>query len=312
MVSQRTFPQNLHRARLDDVEAITWIALPEQQLVGGQLLRFRKLGDALQITAREALEETHCPQHLDDLCGRWIQIRSHFAFVHGGFGEERAQCMAWPAGEEGRRVATSWALRGPRTVHNLHVAGRLSVPDFPPLRQFATNPAPPRDMDTPVSRLASPERTAAVNSLDPTALRVTCWGTRGSIPSPGPATARFGGNTSCLEVRTPDARRFIFDAGTGIRALGRRLDALDAPTEADLFLTHFHWDHIQGVPFFAPLYRPGTRIRVHAPQQGDADIETLFRGQMAPVYFPVPYESLSASLEFIHLDREPWIDGNVE
>lgn len=163
----------------------------------------------------------------------------------------------------------------------------------------------------PVSRSADLEPTA-VNSVDRMPLRVTCWGTRGSIPSPGRATARFGGNTSCLEVRTDDDRCFIFDAGTGIRVLGRRLDALEGSTNADLFLTHFHWDHIQGVPFFGPLYRPETRIRIHGPRQGDTDIETLFRGQMGSVYFPVPYEALSATLEFIHLDDEPWIDGNVE
>jgi phosphoribosyl 1,2-cyclic phosphodiesterase len=167
-------------------------------------------------------------------------------------------------------------------------------------------------MDIPAPRPGESERTAAFNSSDSTALRATCWGTRGSIPSPGRATARFGGNTSCLEVRTADGRCFIFDAGTGIRVLGRRLDALDEPTDVDLFLTHFHWDHIQGVPFFAPLYRPETRIRIHGPRQGETDIETLFRGQMGPVYFPVPYEALSASLEFIHLDDAPWIDGDVE
>src|SRR5690625_2462110 len=100
------------------------------------------------------------------------------------------------------------------------------------------------------------------------ALRVTCWGTRGSIPSPGPATTRYGGNTSCLEVRA-GGRLLIFDAGTGIRGLGQRLAASADPVEADLFLTHFHWDHIQGLPFFAPLYDARTRLRIHgAPQDG--------------------------------------------
>ncbi len=143
-------------------------------------------------------------------------------------------------------------------------------------------------------------------------LRATCWGTRGSIPSPGPATARFGGNTSCLEVRSADDRCFIFDAGTGIRILGRRLLTEPGPTEADLFLSHFHWDHIQGFPLFEPLYSAETKIRLHgARQPPDLDIETLMRGQMGPVYFPVPFEALAAELSFHHLNGEAWVDDVV-
>lgn len=143
-------------------------------------------------------------------------------------------------------------------------------------------------------------------------LRATCWGTRGSIPSPGRGTTRFGGNTSCLEVRTADDRCYIFDAGTGIRLLGSRLAGQPGTTDVDLFITHFHWDHIQGIPFFAPLYAEDTFIRIHAPRQGDLDIETLLKGQMGPVYFPVPYEALAASLSFEHVADVPWCDSGVE
>ena len=143
-------------------------------------------------------------------------------------------------------------------------------------------------------------------------LRATCWGTRGSIPSPGPATARFGGNTSCLEIRTEDDRCHIFDAGTGLRVLGNRLAQEPDSTEVDMFVTHFHWDHIQGIPFFAPLHAEDTIIRIHAARQGEMDIETLLKGQMGPVYFPVPYEALAATLSFSHLSGPPWRDNGTE
>jgi phosphoribosyl 1,2-cyclic phosphodiesterase len=155
------------------------------------------------------------------------------------------------------------------------------------------------------------EHGAPAGATGPT-LRATCWGTRGSIPSPGPATARFGGNTSCLEIRTDSDRCHIFDAGTGIRVLGNRLVQEDGPTNVELFVTHFHWDHIQGIPFFAPLHAEGSFIRIHAARQGDLDIETLLKGQMGPVYFPVPYEALAADLSFEHLTGMPWADAGTE
>lgn len=138
-------------------------------------------------------------------------------------------------------------------------------------------------------------------------LRAQCWGTRGSVPSPGPNTTGYGGNTSCLEVKTGAGARYIFDAGSGIRPLGQRLGAL----EADLFLTHFHWDHIQGLPFFMPLYNPASRLRVHGARQGDTDIQTLIAGQMGPIYFPIPFQAVSADLRFHHLNGAAWESGDV-
>src|SRR3954466_10525261 len=90
----------------------------------------------------------------------------------------------------------------------------------------------------------------------PMSLTLTFWGTRGSIPSPGPSTVRYGGNTPCVAVRTADGWLIILDAGTGIRDLGRSLleRAGGAAVSGDIFLTHAHWDHIQGIPFFAPLF----------------------------------------------------------
>ncbi len=152
---------------------------------------------------------------------------------------------------------------------------------------------------------AADARDAALVDTGP-ALRATCWGTRGSIPSPGPATVRFGGNTSCLEVRTRDDRCLIFDAGTGIHVLGRRLALGTEPVHAELFLSHFHWDHIQGMPFFGPLYDARTRLRIHGAPQNGVDVRTLFASQMTPTHFPVPYEALAATLEYSHLDAAPW------
>ncbi|HSU14849.1 MBL fold metallo-hydrolase [Longimicrobium sp.] len=145
-----------------------------------------------------------------------------------------------------------------------------------------------------------------------TALRVTCWGTRGSIPAPGPQTVRYGGNTSCVEMRTADGRRLIFDAGTGIRALSRSLARNGGPLEAHLFVTHYHWDHIQGFPFFAQLYDPDTRICLHGPRQGDVSVDRAIAGQMAPLYFPIPLDALAATIEFAPADGTPWRDGEVE
>lgn len=143
-------------------------------------------------------------------------------------------------------------------------------------------------------------------------MHARCWGTRGSMPSPGMATAGYGGNTSCIEVNVRD-RRFVFDAGSGIRLLGEHLLANQtAPISIDLFLTHFHWDHIQGLPFFGPLYSANTQLRIRGARQGDIDIQTLIAGQMGPIYFPVPFETIAAHLEFEHLTGNPWSEDGVE
>jgi len=132
-------------------------------------------------------------------------------------------------------------------------------------------------------------------------LILRCWGTRGSIPSPGPRTARYGGNTTCIEVRLGDLR-LIFDAGSGIRRLG--LDLLENGGEYHhIFLTHFHWDHIQGFPFFPPLYQPDIDLKVVGPKQNNIDVRSLFAGQMGPIYFPVPFSKVAAKMSFEHLNE---------
>lgn len=130
------------------------------------------------------------------------------------------------------------------------------------------------------------------------------WGTRGSIPTPGPSTVRYGGNTPCIEVRTPDGGLVILDAGTGIRALG---DALmrrspSYPIAGDIFLSHAHWDHIQGLPFFAPLYERGNLFRIWSDSAAAAEIERAVRVQMSAAVFPVRFDELDARMEFHSLD----------
>jgi phosphoribosyl 1,2-cyclic phosphodiesterase len=171
-----------------------------------------------------------------------------------------------------------------------------------------------RDRDsfaTPVDAAPSVDALLSVTERPATPLLSgRCWGTRGSLPSPGPHTVRYGGNTSCLEVRADDAV-LIFDAGSGIRHLGDEL-AKEGRVAAELFLSHFHWDHIQGLPFFRPLYTTETTMRVHGARQGSSDVQSLIAGQMGPIYFPVPFEALSAKLGFRDLDATPIQVGSAE
>jgi phosphoribosyl 1,2-cyclic phosphodiesterase len=128
-------------------------------------------------------------------------------------------------------------------------------------------------------------------------LRVRFWGTRGSIPTPGPDTVRYGGNTPCLEVRGAGDALAILDAGTGLRELGRALLASGAPLTADLYLTHAHWDHIQGLPFFKPLSAPGNSFCILGAAQEGVALEEILRRQMDPMVFPVPLRALAAAIQ---------------
>lgn len=137
-------------------------------------------------------------------------------------------------------------------------------------------------------------------------LTLRFWGTRGSIPSPGPTTVRYGGNTPCVELRTADNWLVILDAGTGIRELGRSLleGANGAPVAGDIFLTHAHWDHIQGIPFFAPLFRKGNHFTIWGSKSLQTSIDRVVRDQMSPVVFPVSFEELQARIDFQELAEE--------
>src|SRR5215212_5182753 len=141
---------------------------------------------------------------------------------------------------------------------------------------------------------------------EPMSLRIQFWGTRGSIPSPGPQTVRYGGNTPCVEVRTSEGWLIILDAGTGIRELGRKLieRANGAPIEGDIFVSHAHWDHIQGLPFFAPIFQRGNHFTIWGMKSMETSIDRVVRDQMSPVVFPVTFEQLDAAIDFQELDEE--------
>ncbi|MEO6527960.1 MAG: MBL fold metallo-hydrolase [Gemmatimonadaceae bacterium] len=145
-------------------------------------------------------------------------------------------------------------------------------------------------------------------------LSLRFWGTRGSIPSPGHSTVRYGGNTPCLELRTSDGWLIILDAGTGIRELGRSLLELGngTPIAGDIFLTHAHWDHIQGIPFFAPLFRKGNRFTIWGSKSLQTSIDRVVRDQMSPVVFPVSFEELQARIDFQELAEESRMGNGYE
>ena len=130
-------------------------------------------------------------------------------------------------------------------------------------------------------------------------MEVRFWGTRGSLPTPGPRTVRFGGNTACVEVRTGAGHVFILDCGTGARPLGDALTAR-APVTASILFSHTHWDHIQGFPFFTPAFDPRNTIALYGPQGERPLHETLAR-QMELSYFPVALSQLPATLSFTDL-----------
>jgi phosphoribosyl 1,2-cyclic phosphodiesterase len=135
------------------------------------------------------------------------------------------------------------------------------------------------------------------------------WGVRGSIPSPGPRTVRYGGNTTCIEVCTDNGTLIVLDAGTGIFALAQHL-LTRLPVSANIFITHSHWDHIHGLPFFTPLFIKSSRVRLHGafdPVSGNG-IEHVLGVQLQNSYFPVSEAQMDATIEYQTLDIEQPIE----
>ena len=134
-------------------------------------------------------------------------------------------------------------------------------------------------------------------------MRIRFWGTRGSVPTPGPGTVRYGGNTSCVEVRTDSGTLLVLDCGTGVRALGLRLleEAADAggpPPAGAILIGHTHWDHIHGLPFFAPLFVPGSRWDVFGARGLGRTLDNVLAGQMEYQYFPIGLDEVNAEVRY--------------
>jgi phosphoribosyl 1,2-cyclic phosphodiesterase len=135
-------------------------------------------------------------------------------------------------------------------------------------------------------------------------MRIKFWGVRGSTPTPQPENLRYGGNTSCVEVRVGDML-YIFDCGTGFRALGQQLlhEFVDRPIAAHVFVSHFHWDHIQGFPFFRPLYdKPQDHFMLHSSSR-NRSLKQVMEEQMAAPYFPVELGEMRAHREFYEIEE---------
>src|SRR5213076_3190253 len=153
----------------------------------------------------------------------------------------------------------------------------------------------------------SPEK---LGSVPP---RLKLWGVRGSLPVPGPGTVRYGGNTSCVEVRA-DGEIIILDAGTGIRLLGLALDKEFGARsmKLTLLITHTHWDHIQGLPFFSPAYNQKNLIRLLGYEGARAGLAKILAGQMETPFFPVSLRELLSHLAIEELKEMEFQIGNVE
>ena len=128
-------------------------------------------------------------------------------------------------------------------------------------------------------------------------MKLTVWGCRGSFPAPGRSTVRYGGNSTCFEVRNDAGELLIFDAGSGIRELGRAL-LPNMPLDGHLLISHTHWDHIMGYPFFAPLHVPGNRLQIMGPPHFDHSFREVMGGPMEYSYFPVRMEQLRADVTY--------------
>lgn len=133
-------------------------------------------------------------------------------------------------------------------------------------------------------------------------MKITFWGVRGSYPVPGAATVRYGGQTSCVELRSESGGCLIIDAGTGMRALGQKLSREGGvPRQFHVLLSHVHWDHIQGLPFFEPAYIPGNRIAVYALLTAADELDQVIGGITRHEFFPMPLERVPAQFQFIEV-----------
>lgn len=138
-------------------------------------------------------------------------------------------------------------------------------------------------------------------------MRATVWGARGSVPAPGPTTMRYGGNTSCVQVELSDGSTLVLDGGTGIRALGLTMPELDGPLH--ILLTHLHLDHIQGLIFFAPMFRPGAEIVIWGPAAPEASLRDRIARYISAPLMPVEIRELPCAVSFKECEGTEWNIG---
>jgi len=144
-------------------------------------------------------------------------------------------------------------------------------------------------------------------------MRVEIWGARGSIPTPSPTTVTYGGNTACVSLCADTGEVLVFDAGSGIRELGQKLTerAGPEPVAAAILLSHFHWDHILGIPFFTPLYRPQNRIAFFAFRHPESSFQEVIEAPMGAPYFPVTMNQMAAQREFYEVGEQCFQIGHA-
>ena len=183
--------------------------------------------------------------------------------------------------------------------------------------EYLTKPVAPDQLIALLSQLCADgtprnSKTSFLTRGAVSSARLKFWGVRGSIPTPGPGTVRYGGNTSCVEVRA-GGEIIILDAGTGLRSLGRELVAefKDQPLNLTLLLSHTHWDHIQGLPFFQPIYQPRCRLRILGFEGARSGLVNVLSGQMESPYFPVPFAELPGNIEIVELKDMEFQVGSV-
>jgi CheY-like chemotaxis protein len=147
---------------------------------------------------------------------------------------------------------------------------------------------------------------SSIEEILSSTVKVTYWGVHGTLPTPGPAFTRYGGNTPCVSVEVGGEPLYVFDCGSGIKRLSDQVMATAAGQRfsARIFVSHTHWDHINTVPFFAPLYIRGNQIEIFGPYQGDLTIERAISAQMESVYFPVTTREFGSHLTFRDLREE--------
>jgi phosphoribosyl 1,2-cyclic phosphodiesterase/CheY-like chemotaxis protein len=204
-----------------------------------------------------------------------------------------------------RRIRGDFTLRHTRIIVTSgrdYDADRLAAREAG-ADEYLTKPVKPYDLLALIARLCEESTPRAPSPIPADAAakgpaRLTFWGVRGSIPTPGPATVRHGGNTACVEFRA-HGQIILLDGGTGLRPLGRSLMAefKDQPLNLTLLLSHTHWDHIQGLPFFQPIYLPRCRLRILGFEGARKGLVNVLTGQMESPYFPVPFGELPGNIE---------------